>query len=361
MASPANKLPAKFLYPIVFIAFFTTALLSLAWGTESTSVLEAWRNPRSLDRLLLVSARLPRVLLASVTGGGLAVVGVAFQALLRNPLAEPYVLGVSGGAALGASLTIASGLVSLSWLGTSVIPLAAFGGGLLATVIVYQIARSGGSSSGATILLAGTVINALASALITFVKTLVDASKAQELLFWLMGFLDVPSWSSLAMVSLYVFAGTLVLWWNAGRLNLLALGYEPAASLGVEIKTLERHVFLAGSAIVGAVVSVTGLIGFIGLIVPHMVRGVLGPDHRRLIPISFVCGATTLMLCDLLSRLMFLWIGTEPPVGAITALIGGPLFLLLLRRGRQSTLLGLGFFSAFPRPKRSRRAILTIK
>jgi iron complex transport system permease protein len=179
------------------------------------------------------------------------------------------------------------------------------------------------------------IVNALASSAITFVKSLLTASKAQELLFWLMGFLDVPSTASLASVTAFVLVGFLVLLFDAGRMNLLALGQEPASHLGVDVGRMERRVFFACSAMVGAIVSVTGLIGFVGLVVPHALRRLVGPDHRLLLPLSLLVGAAALVLCDLLSRVAFRALGTEPPVGAITALLGGPVFLLILARGQR--------------------------
>jgi len=301
-------------------------------GSQSISIVTALRDPASIDHTILFGVRLPRIALAALAGGGLAAVGVAFQAILRNPLAEPYVLGVSGGAALGATIAIvAAGSIATAWLGF-VVPAAALVGGLGATALVYAVAHAGGASSGASILLAGVIVNAIAGALITFIKTLVSASKAQELLFWLMGFLDVPSPLTLLMLVAYVGAGAAVLVADSGRMNLLALGDEPAQHLGVDVRALERRVYFACSLVVGAIVSVTGLIGFVGLVVPHALRRILGPDHRVLVPVSLISGGAMLVLCDLVARLSFQWIGTEPPVGAVTALVGGPLFLLLLRR-----------------------------
>lgn len=309
-----------------------TIMAATAFGSEPVSLARAITDPASLDRVIVVSARLPRVLLGALAGGGLALSGVAFQALLRNPLAEPFVLGVSGGSALGATIAILSGLAGTTLVGASLVPLAAFLGGAAATALVYAVARWGGALSGASILLAGVVVNAIASAAITFLKTLVSASKAQELLFWLIGFLDVPSPTSLAFVAIYVAIGSTVLLADAGRLNVLALGDEAASHLGVNTQALERRVFLACSCIVGGIVSVTGLIGFVGLVVPHALRRVLGPDTRVLIPASLLLGGAMLVLCDLASRALFRWLHTEPPVGAVTALIGGPVFLLLLRK-----------------------------
>lgn len=318
------------LYCAAFL--FVAIALGVSFGTEPISLAHIFDSPDSIARVTLLEVRLPRVLLGAIAGGGLAAAGVAFQAILRNPLAEPYVLGVSGGAALGATIAILFGAVATSLLGASLVPLAALFGGVLATVLVYALVRSRGATSGSSILLAGVVINAIASAIITFLKTLVSATKAQELLQWLMGFLEVPSWTQIAFVLAYVVGGGIVLMADAGRLNLLALGDEGATHLGVDVRALERRTFFACSAVVGAIVSVTGLIGFIGLVVPHALRRIFGPDVRLLLPASLLAGGATLVLCDLVSRLLFRVLYTQPPVGAVTALLGGPLFLLLLRK-----------------------------
>ncbi len=312
-----------------------SVIAAVSLGAEPIDLRTALTEPKSLDATILFAARLPRVALACLAGGSLAVVGVAFQALLRNPLADPYVLGVSGGAAAGATLAIVAGTSAFSVIGAAVVPAAALAGGLAATLQVYAIARAGGEVSGTTIVLAGVIVNAVAASLITFVKTLVSAAKAQELLFWLMGFLDVPSTAQLLACAGWSFLGLALIAQDAGRLNLLALGREPAAHLGVDVGRLERRVFFAASAVAGAVVSLTGLIGFVGLVVPHAVRRLFGPDHRVVIPASLLLGATTLVACDLVTRALFRWLETEPPVGAVTALIGGPLFLVILYRSHR--------------------------
>ena len=318
-----------------FALLVVAVLMAVTFGAEPISLARAISDPRSLDRTIVLSARLPRVLLGVVAGGGLAAVGVAFQTLLRNPLAEPYILGVSGGAALGATIAILFGVATVTFLGASLIPLAALGGGLAATAVVYGVARMSRASHPTSILLAGVVVNSIASAAITFLKTLISAAKAQELLFWLMGFLDVPSSGALASITAYVAFGSAILLADAGRLNLLSLGDEPAQHLGVDVRALERRTFFACSLVVGGIVSVTGLIGFIGLIVPHALRRLFGPDVRVILPASLLAGGAMLVLCDLLSRVLFRYLHTEPPVGAVTALLGGPLFLVLLgRKGR---------------------------
>jgi iron complex transport system permease protein len=322
----------SFAIPSMAILLVASVALAVLLGTERVSIVRAVMSPDSIDHAIVMEARLPRVLLGAVAGGGLALVGVAFQSLLRNPLAEPYVLGVSGGAAVGATFAILIGLTGATVYGASLVPLAALMGGLGATAVVYFLARRGDTMTGTSMLLAGVVVNAIASAIITFTKTLISATQAQELLVWLMGFLDVPSRMSLAFVSLYVAIGAAVLLRDAARFNLLALGNESAANLGLDVDALERRTFLACSCVVGAIVSVTGLIGFVGLVVPHALRRLFGPDVRTLLPASLLGGGAMLVMCDLVSRLFFRWLHTEPPVGAVTALVGGPVFLFILRR-----------------------------
>lgn len=184
-------------------------------------------------------------------------------------------------------------------------------------------------------MLAGVVVNAIASGAITFLKTIVSDRVGQELLFWLVGFLEAPPTTSLIAVSIYVAIGAVVLLRDAGKLNLLALGHESAQNLGVDVRALEMRIFFACSVIVGAIVSYTGLIGFVGLIVPHALRRVVGPDVRIVLPLSLFVGAATLVLFDALSHGAFRFMHRQIPVGAVTALVGGPMFLVLLRKGRE--------------------------
>jgi iron complex transport system permease protein len=313
----------------VFFALATVC--SILFGAEHVSLARALSDSHSLDRTIILRARLPRIALAAVAGGGLSVVGAALQLMLRNPLAEPYLLGVSGGAALGATVAILTGLTALAWLGAALVPLVALVGGLGATAIVYAVARSDGGPSRTGILLAGIIVNAIASSLITFAKSIVSPSKAQELLFWLIGFVDVPHTAELVAVSGYVIVGFGLLLSDAGRLNVLALGEEAAAHLGIDVQRIVKRIFFASSLIVGAIVSVTGLIGFIGLVVPHIARRIVGPDMRVLMPVCLFGGGAALVLSDLVARASFVWIAREPPVGAITALLGGPIALAMIR------------------------------
>jgi iron complex transport system permease protein len=316
------------------LALLVAVALGVSYGSGSATALDLFSSgTRAHD--IVVGYRLPRVLLAAVAGAGLAAVGAAFQSVLRNPLAEPYILGVSGGSALGATLAIATGLESASLLGAATVPAVAFAGGLGATAVVWTLVRAG-RGGGASILLAGVVVNAIAGACITLVEAIAEPGRVQSLLFWLMGFLEVPSWWQLAFVTVYVAVGLAILFADAARMNVLALGDEPAESLGVDVRALERRTFFACAAVVGAIVSVTGLIGFVGLVVPQALRRVVGPDLRRVLPASALGGAATLVACDLLVRVLEPYVHTALPVGALTALAGGPLFLVLLRRRFQT-------------------------
>jgi iron complex transport system permease protein len=312
------------------LLLFAAIALGVSFGSGSATALDLL-HPGSQAHDIVVGYRLPRVLLGAVAGAGLAAVGAAFQTVLRNPLAEPYVLGVSGGAALGATLAIAAGAAGVGLLGAAGVPVAAFAGGVAATAVVWALVRSG-RAAGASVLLAGVVVNSIAGACITLVESVAEPGHLQSLIWWLMGFLDVPSWAELSFVSLYVAAGLAVLAFDAARMNLLALGDEQAASLGVDVGALERRTFFACAAVVGAIVSATGLIGFVGLVVPQAARRLVGPDLRALLPTSALGGGATLVTCDLLVRVLARRVHTEVPVGAVTSLVGGPVFLVLLRR-----------------------------
>ena len=268
------------------------------------------------------------LLLAALVGASLAVAGVLFQALLRNPLADPYVLGVSGGAALGgiAALTLGASL----GLPGAAVPLAAFAGAVLATLLLYAIASVRGFVSSTHLLLTGVVFNAFASAGIVFLASLAGFSEGNRIFLWLIGSLSAARVDLAVWVAAFLGVALAVAWPAARALNLLALGEEAAQQLGVDVARQQRMLLFANSLLVGAAVSVAGLIGFVGLIVPHLLRLIVGPDHRLLVPAAALAGAAFLVICDTAARSL---LGArELPVGAITALLGGPLFLLLLRR-----------------------------
>ena len=280
---------------------------------------------------IVLRIRLPRTILALLVGASLSVSGVVFQALLRNPLADPFVLGVSGGAALGGILALTIG--TAAGFGYAAVPPAAFLGALLTTALLYLIAGAGNRVSANNLLLTGVVFNAFASAAIVFLASIAGLTESSRIFLWLIGNLsaarsDVAVWVAVFLVLGLTSAGVL-----ARSLNLLILGDEPAEQLGVPTETHKRILLLATSLMVGAAVSVAGLVGFVGLIIPHLLRLCFGPDHRLLIPTAALAGGAFLVVCDTVARTML--DGRELPVGAITALVGGPLFLFLLRRHHQ--------------------------
>ena len=321
----------------VLAASYALALLfSFACGTAPLSLSSAFFDASSLDRTLLVTVRLPRALVASCAGAGLAIAGVALQHTLSNPLAEPFVLGVSGGAALGATIAIALGVDAASWFGSSSVATLAVLFGLAATLFVHRVARRNGArgidQGGARVLLAGVAVNSLAASAITLVKVLAPASRVQSLLFWLVGFIEVPRPAELARLLALTAFGSVLLLRRRREINVLALGAPAARHLGVNVEGLEKTVHIACALIVAGVASTTGLIGFVGLLVPHVLRRLLGPDARVLLPASLLGGAITLVLCDALGHFAFRLVHTTLPVGAVTALLGAPLFLWLLAK-----------------------------
>jgi iron complex transport system permease protein len=293
-----------------------------------------WSVPANPDFVILFDTRLPRVLLGAVVGGALAVSGAALQGLLRNPLAEPHILGISGGAALGGIVAIIlAGQQPLAAI--SAAPIGSFLGALGTMLLIYRLALVDGRLQPYTLLLTGVVVNAFAGALIMFVNSLADFYQAHGILFWLMGSLATQSYRLVAVIAAYALAAALWLTWQARYMNVLALGEEAALQLGVDVERTRRTIFVASSMLVGAVVSVSGMIGFVGLIVPHLLRLLVGADHRLLLPASFLAGGIFLVWADTFARTVLG--ATEIPVGVVTALCGAPFFIFLLKQtGRQA-------------------------
>ena len=286
----------------------------------------------NVDAQIFFVARLPRTLAGALVGAALAAAGVVFQGLLRNPLATPFTLGVSAGAALGAMLAITFGW-TLDWLGVPVVAAASFAGSLTAVAVVYGLARARHRGlSTDVLLLAGVTMNAFFSALILFVQYFADFAETYRTLRWLMGDLDVSSYGPLVTALPLVLASFAAFAWIARPLNLLSLGPESAETHGIPVASAQRAAFFSASLATGAAVSVGGPVGFIGIIVPHLVRLMVGADHRVVLPASALFGAAFLVACDVVARTVMAPV--EIPVGVITALIGGPFFLwLLVRRG----------------------------
>ena len=278
------------------------------------------------QQAILLSIRLPRILLAATVGASLAAAGAGYQALLRNPLAEPYLLGISNGAAVGT-------MVALVFFGASEWsrPVLAFAGALSATFVVYRLARGRAGSSPERLILAGVIVTTFLSSAIVFITTTMDATRIRSFTFWLLGDLSGTTSSLLAFAIIAAISGTVVLAAYARSLNLLMLGERDAFDLGVEVERVRLTVFLAASLLVGASVASSGSVGYVGLVVPHLVRLSFGSDNRTTIPAAALAGGLFVIAADTAARTLIA--PRELPVGAITALIGAPLFIYLLRRG----------------------------
>ena len=324
---------------------------SVSIGSAQLPVSTVWRillykiglySPSLVDwsssaEAIVYNVRLPRILLAVLVGAALASAGVGFQAVLRNPLADPYVLGVSSGASLGAAVAIVFGWQGA--LGGWVIPTIAFCLGLLTLFAVYQLALggNGGAGSGAaveTLLLSGVVVQAFLGALLSFFLSISD-ERMQQIIYWLMGSFAMRDWASAGVVLPFLMAGWLILYSQWQSLNILSLGDARAAHLGVSGERVRFVVLVASTLITAAAVSVSGTIGFVGLVVPHMMRLLVGADHRYLFPVATLAGASLMIWADTAARTIFS--PRELPVGVITALLGAPFFGYLLRRFRRQS------------------------
>lgn len=317
-----------------FVALTAAALLPLGLflGTVSLPPAEVLRaltgGGDPVVRDIVLQGRLPRLALGALLGGGLALAGATFQALLRNPLAEPYILGISGGAAVGAVAVIALGWVAL---GSWALPLAAFVGALVAIVLVFRVATAADRAMDVRVLLlAGVVVGAFFAAVISFILSVSDARTVRSAVLWMMGTLAAADWGDVGVAAAYTAPAALLILRMARPLNTLALGEETALYLGTEVERVKRTAFAAASLVTAAGVAVAGVIGFVGLVVPHALRLVVGSDHRVLLPLSFLVGGAFLTLADTAARVLLS--PTEIPIGVVTAFVGVPIFLVLLRR-----------------------------
>ena len=328
----------------LLLATVLSLTAGLALGSENLSIHDvfdvlkyrlsfgATEKPDLTTDLIVWRLRAPRVLLALIVGGGLSIVGVTIQALVRNPLAEPYILGISSGASAGASLFYLGFLPPVAGLMLN-LPIAAFVGSLLSIVVVYLTARTGTFVSPARLLLAGVAVSALMSAVTSFV-TLTSPSpyKMQAVLFWLMGSLSNTQWSSVALPAFTAIGGLVLLMTFSRTLDTFLIGEEPARSLGVSVEVAKRMLVLLIAIVTGTLVAFSGTIGFVGLIIPHAVRSIVGVTHRRLVPASFCAGALFLLWAAIAARTIISPL--EIPIGILTAICGVPFFLVLLRRKR---------------------------
>ena len=326
-------------------ALLLSVLLGAAFGAVSISPwnivklglhkmglgLSGWTQA---EETILFSLRLPRVVGAALVGAALASAGVLFQGLLRNPMADPYIIGTSAGAALGAAIALVLPL-GVALYGFGLLPLLAFLGALGAVLMVYSLARVGGRTPIVSMLLAGFAVSSLLFAAIAMLMTVNDRLqiRVREVFNFLMGGVSVQDWRQIAVIAPLVLAAIFVARLYAVRLNAFSLGEEGAAYVGVEVERDKLALLALGSLLTACAVSLSGLIGFVGLVVPHALRLVLGPDHRRLLPASALGGAAFLVFSDLAARSLLP--PTEIPVGIITALVGAPVFIYLLRRNRK--------------------------
>jgi iron complex transport system permease protein len=309
------------------VAALLTGLLLGATPTSFADLVDAVLLPDSSAAVIIRTIRLPRVLLAFAVGGGLALCGAVLQALVRNPLADPYLLGLSGGAGLGAVLAIALS-ADQPWA----VPAAAFVGALGAIGLVYRLAVVAGRRLDPRILLlAGVVVGAFSGALMAAIITLAPAAQLRNAFLWLLGGFGAASWQALGIYLVYSTLPIGLLFIHARRLDLLALGEESAQYLGADIERVKRVVYFTASLLTAAAVAVCGIIGFVGLVVPHAMRRLVGPLHGQLLPVAFLAGGAFLVLADTLARTVVRPL--ELPVGVVTAIVGVPLFAVLLRRG----------------------------
>lgn len=312
---------------VLTLVLLAAIAISVSIGAANVS----WRAIASGDeiaRAILLRIRLARVIVAALIGATLAVSGVTFQTLLRNPLADPFILGVSGGAACGAAIATAAGLARLP----GIVPLVAFAGACGATAAVFLLARRRGRTDTTRLLLSGLVLNAFFSALILIAFSLSPQSDLTAALRWMMGTLAAATWSDAALLAVLLAAAMAVLVFAANDIRMLAFGEDDARARGVDVERVKLVGFAIASIITGAAVAVSGIIGFVGLLVPHVVRLVWRRDFRFLLPLCAIAGATLLVVADLVSRVAIA--PAELPVGAFTALLGVPFFLSLLRGER---------------------------
>jgi iron complex transport system permease protein len=320
---------------IVVTAFLTSGVGSFEipyktiWRIWLSPLNSAWaEGVDDTVRYIVVHVRLARVCLALAVGGSLALAGAVYQGVLLNPLADPFTLGVSTGAAFGASLAILSGWGAVHFLGVSALPLAAFAGALGALYLVYILGRMDGRINPTTLVLAGIIVSTFLSAWISLLKSLNEDS-VSTIVFWIMGSLSGKSWTHVLLVLPYLAAGGAVILLYARELDLLSLGDIQAQQLGVDVPRMRFRLLLAASLVTAAGVAVSGVIGFVGLVVPHLVRLSIGPRHGRLLPATLIAGGLLVLLADTLARSL-LGSGEELPVGVVTAILGGPFFCYLL-------------------------------
>lgn len=335
----------KLVFITAIIVFMGTILICSCIGAASISPLDAvmimvkripfvnvdaYGITKATDNIIW-SIRFPRVLTGAMVGGALGVAGAAYQGLLKNPMADPYILGISSGAAFGAAVAIVSG-ISFSFLGLNFTSLMAFVCAIAVVAVVNAIARVGRKTPMTTLLLGGVAIGQFLTAFTSLIMVF-SGDDMQRIVYWTMGSLSGKGWDQLAMLLPYAAVCSLIIYAHAKDLNIMLLGEDTAGNLGLNVERTKRILLTVSAVLTAAAVSVAGIIGFVGLIVPHVVRLFVGPDHKVLLPLSFIFGGVLMVICDTLARSL---ISLEIPVGMITAILGGPFFIYLLRSRQKS-------------------------
>lgn len=327
-----------------FLCFFFTLSMAVSVGSAEIEPLTVWKvifchwwgesaatwGIDEVTATIVWQLRLPRVLLAAVVGASLSMSGVIFQGLLKNPLADPYILGVSSGSAAGAVLAIITGW-GVWWLGTWTIPVFAFAGACLALFAVLRLAKTGIEMRTETLILAGVVVQAFFGALLTFAIA-VSPEELRRIQYWLMGSFTLKEWGHVWLAIPFLFTGWVIAWSYSRELNLFVLGDRQAGHLGVHVLRVRLFLLIVASLVTAVSVSVSGMIGFVGLVIPHVMRLLTGADHRTLIPLSTITGAIFLVWADVLARLLLS--PGELPIGVITAFVGAPFFAFILKKNQ---------------------------
>ncbi|ABW18463.1 FecCD family ABC transporter permease [Alkaliphilus oremlandii] len=335
-------------FPMLLMISLAAILISVVIGVANVTVIDSIKiilkpvplignymdvsNIQKSHMAIIQNIRLPRVLLSFLVGYGLSIVGVSFQGMLKNPMADPFIVGTSSGAALGAAIAILLKL-NRTFMGMGAISIFAFIGALLSTLIVYTMARIKGKVPVTTLLLAGVATGQFFTAIMSFLMT-ISTKDVSTIIFWTLGSFSGRGWNHVQITVLPVLLGSILIYVFSKDLNIMLLGEDSAKNMGVEVEKVKKIILITSVLITACLVSVSGIIGFVGLIVPHIVRIVVGPDHRVLIPASGLVGGTFLVVADTVARTMIA--PTEIPVGIITALAGGPFFIYLLRKYKKS-------------------------
>lgn len=308
-----------------FLSISPTEVVEILWSRLAGQTPEGI-NPT--HPFVVMEVRLPRILTAALVGGGLAVAGAVFQAILLNPLADPYTLGISSGAAFGASLAIVLTIFGIAIPAWFSIPAFAFLGAMATLIGVFSLASTDNKLSSNTLILSGVIIASILSAGIGFIKYLAD-EQVSIIIFWLMGSFVGRSWADVSTTFVVIIPGLIFMLYYARDLNIMSLGERTADTLGVETAKVKKKLLICASLVTAVAVSVSGIIGFVGLIIPHLLRMILGPDNRVLLPACFLGGAILLLGADTITRA---WLPSEIPIGVLTSLIGGPFFCYIFRK-----------------------------